>query len=172
MNLLESIQHICYNGITDDTYRIVLQEIIDSFGFEDLELDEQRGLVLLHYLDGKVSPDDLYIDGDTISVGGDEYLVLTDEEASDQCYDRISDSLWSFKTHFLSSETGFDETIFEALKPQCEDANDAIKSLVNGSCGLYDLVQSAISCDGRGHFLATYDGDEIEVSNGFFLYRI
>jgi hypothetical protein len=34
-----------------------------------------------------------------------------------------------------------------------------------------DLVDEAISADGRGHFIATYDGEEAEAGR-FYVYRI
>jgi hypothetical protein len=43
--------------------------------------------------------------------------------------------------------------------------------MVKGTCGLDSFVESAISADGRGRFLASYDGAESE-ENGYYIYRI
>ena len=54
---------------------------------------------------------------------------------------------------------------------KCEGANDAILALIKKTDGGLDgFVEDAISADGRGHFLSSYDGDENE-ENGFYIYR-
>ncbi len=109
-------------------------------------------------------------DETSFEYGRAEYLVLTDDEADDKARDYIADLLWAFNASFLASETGFDEIIFTALQSKCEGANDSFRSLVDKSCGLDSFAESAVSADGRGHFLAQYDGDENE-SGKFFIYR-
>jgi hypothetical protein len=51
----------------------------------------------------------------------------------------------------------------------CEDANELVQSMVGDR--LDELVTDAIGADGRGHFLASYDGDEVE-GGAAYLYRI
>tara|TARA_R100001480_G_scaffold5473_3_gene12394 strand:- start:31 stop:546 length:516 start_codon:yes stop_codon:yes gene_type:complete len=106
-----------------------------------------------------------------------EYSVLTDEEADELAYDYIMDSLWAFNSSFLAGETGIDEDAFIALAAngKCENSNDAIASLIKSSCGYQEFVDSAISADGRGHFINRYDGTEHEVKVGrktFYIYRV
>ena len=50
----------------------------------------------------------------------------------------------------------------------CESANDTILALIDD---LDEFVQDAISSDGRGHFLSSYDGEEVETEN-YYIYRI
>ena len=61
----------------------------------------------------------------------------------------------------------------EAMQSQkCEGANDAILALIEKTDGgLEGFVEDAISADGRGHFLSSYDGEENEEGD-FFIYRI
>jgi hypothetical protein len=61
----------------------------------------------------------------------------------------------------------------EAIQSKkCEGANNAILSIIEKTDGGIDgFVEEAISADGRGHFLSSYDGDENE-KDGFFIYRI
>lgn len=92
-----------------------------------------------------------------------EYMVLTDEEADERAKAYIEDSLWAFNPWFLAGLTDMPDSIFEALQPQCESANEAILAIVERTCGLDKLVEDAISADGRGHFLNTYDDEENEV---------
>jgi hypothetical protein len=54
---------------------------------------------------------------------------------------------------------------------KCEGANDAILALIEKTDGGLDgFVEEAISADGRGHFLSSYDGNENHES-GFYIYR-
>lgn len=91
-----------------------------------------------------------------------DYMVLTDSEADEKAEEYIKDSLWVFNASFLSNVTGFDISIFEAIQAndKCESNNEAILQLVGDNFDT--LVQDAISSDGRGHFLNTYDGNEEE----------
>lgn len=91
----------------------------------------------------------------------DNYLILTDEEADEKCAEYIKDSLWAFNPSFLSGETGIDISVFEAIQSngKCEDNNDAIESCIDD---MDSFIESAISADGRGHFMNTYDGNENE----------
>ena len=106
----------------------------------------------------------------TYEVGDEEYLVLTDDEAECFASDYIKDSLWAFNPSFIATLTGLPEVIYEALQPQCEDANEAVLKLVEMTCTLEHFVGVAIGADGRGHFLSTYDGEEHEVGE-YFIYR-
>jgi hypothetical protein len=106
--------------------------------------------------------------------GSWEYLVLTDEEADKATAQDIEQGLWAFNASFLVSflPDGVGEEVIEALQPQGEGANDAIRSMVGDR--FEDLVSEAISADGRGHFLAGYDGNEDEEKIGetyFYIYR-
>jgi hypothetical protein len=102
-----------------------------------------------------------------------EYMVLTDEEADEKAAAYIEQSLWAFSTGFLASETGIDEEVFKAIQAneRCESNNDAIESIVNSTCGIDDFVESAISADGRGHFINSYDGEESQEGE-YFIYRV
>lgn len=108
----------------------------------------------------------------------DDYIVLTDEEADEMAANYIKDSLWAFNASFLASETGFPIEVFTALQNQCEGANDAIYNMVDGYKSDTDIdsfIDAAISADGRGHFMSSYDGNENEETvNGttYYIYRI
>ncbi len=111
-------------------------------------------------------------DENTFDAEGGEYMVLTDEEADQRATEYIKDSLWAFNPSFLSGETDIDEDVFTAIasNDRCESNNDAILALIKGSCGIDAFVSSAISADGRGHFMSSYDGNENEQGE-FFIYR-
>ena len=108
-----------------------------------------------------------------ISINDNQYAIATDDKvAHDACTEYIKESLWAFNTSFLWAQTGIDEKVFETLAPLCEDANDAIRCLINDTCGLEQFVDEAIFADGRGHFLGYYDSNEIELDGDMFAYCI
>ena len=112
----------------------------------------------------------------TFEHGKQEYLVLTEEEADERCKDYILDTLWAFNTSFLtnyiSCENRYEDRDLEkslvTLQELCETSNVVIKLLVGNR--IDELIEDAISTDGRRVFLASYDGEEIEEGN-YYIYR-
>lgn len=104
------------------------------------------------------------------SYGGNDYAIGTDEEADKAITENIESMVWSFNANFLANQTGLPQEVFEALQPQCENANDAILACVKQTCGLEKFIAKAVSSDGRGHFLSSYDGEEISEGD-FFIYK-
>jgi hypothetical protein len=104
-----------------------------------------------------------------------DYLVLTDSEANEKAAEYIIDSLWAFNANFILGKCGLDfsgaDFLSSMQEKSCESANDFILSLVEKTCGLESFVDSAISADGRGHFLSGYDGNEIEAGD-LYVYRV
>ena len=98
-----------------------------------------------------------------------DYLVLTDSEADERCLEYIRDSVWAFNASFLASHSKVaDEEVFKILQEKCEGGNDAITRLIDD----FDhFVKDAVSSDGRGHFMSSYDGEENEEGE-FFIYRM
>lgn len=106
--------------------------------------------------------------------GPDTYRVLTDEEANAAVEEYIAENLWAFNAVFIEKQTRMVHRaaiIKPAQETLCEGANAAILATVQATCGLPAFVRAAIAADGRGHFLAPYDGDERE-SGEFFIYRL
>lgn len=116
---------------------------------------------------------------ETFEIIGQEYKVLTDEEADEAAADYIKDSLWAFNANFILEHTAAsedttareDEEIIKALRMVqeniCEGANALVKALISD---IDTFIEDAIDADGRGHFMSSYDGEEHE-SNGFYIYR-
>lgn len=106
--------------------------------------------------------------GDDNSQSG-EYLVLTDGEADEMVKENILESLWAFNASFLASHCDVDQDVIESIQAneKYESNNQVFKKLIND---LDHFVDDAVSSDGRGHFLSTYDGDEHEVGE-FYIYR-
>lgn len=112
-------------------------------------------------------------DDDTFECGNQAYLVLTDSEADDKCRERILDSVWAFRSEFLSChlKKGVDRNVVKLIQSndKYESNNAAILSLIGD---VDHFVDDAIRSDGRGHFLSRYDGEENEVFGKTFRYYI
>ena len=98
----------------------------------------------------------------------EDYLVLTDDEADEKVREEILNSIWAFNSNFIASHSELDaETIRIIQDAKYEDANEPLKRLIND---LDHFIEDAVSSDGRGHFLASYDGHENEEGQ-FYIYR-
>lgn len=122
---------------------------------------------LAQFIECEVDEIEKGYDDSTFELGNMEYLVLTDEEADERAKDYIEESIWGFNSWFLSKHTGLDEDIIRHLQDKCEGANDV---LLNAVKDIDDFVNDAIGCDGRGHFMSSYDGNEEEL-NDLYIYR-
>jgi hypothetical protein len=130
---------------------------------EFLEIEIEEEMTIDDYLEESTYEENSF------EYGKQTYLVLTDEEADEKAREYIESSLWAFNADFLSGITGLPELVFKALQEQMsEDANDTIREMVGDDFD--ELVDDAISSDGRGHFMNTYDGKEHE-HGGYFIYR-
>ena len=90
-----------------------------------------------------------------------EFVVGTSDDADDAVKEYIEGSVWAFTPEFLSSFTGLPAEMFVAVQDRCEDANDAVlKCIEMQKGGIEAFVHLAVGCDGRGHFLATYDSEQ------------
>ena len=116
--------------------------------------------------------------GFDVRCGDRDYLVCTDDQATAEATAYVTDSLWAFRSEFLRDYVpalrddracaAFDR-MREVLS---EDANGLVLALVGDR--LDELVRDAIAADGRGHFLASYDGAERKVTRAgqtFYVYR-
>jgi hypothetical protein len=111
-----------------------------------------------------------------LSHGSAEYAIGTDEEADEAAAEAVKESLWAFRASFILSEYDLPAELEEGIQAlqetKCESCNDVIHALVEKTCGLDSFVDSAVSADGRAHFLASYDGNELELQDGYVAFRI
>lgn len=148
--------------------------ILMRFGYP-----ESREEALARHLD--IPVDDVSEDYDETSfdAGGlGDYLVLTDSEADEAAEERILDSVWAFNGPWLSDYLPGDLTgdDVDAMRgDRCEDANDMLIALIKAGRGLDEFVADAMAEDGRGHFLAGYDSEEIDIvgpdGETFYVFR-
>lgn len=107
---------------------------------------------------------------DIYTIEGDQYAVGTDAQADAAMRNYIVDTLWAFKPEFILSCCNLDESGAASLgdmqEKAGENANAFLLSLIKKTCGLDHFCEEAERWDGRGHFLSTYDGEEIELLGG------
>ena len=101
----------------------------------------------------------------------EDTLVLTDEQADEWVREEIEEMVWAFTPSFLQAHTGVDADAIAIIQKECEGANEPIKAMIKD----FDwFVEDAVRCDGRGHFLASYDHEENHVridDIDYFIYR-
>ena len=117
-----------------------------------------------------IDEEEISTDGKTFWTVDGDFLVLTEEEAEEMVVDYIEQSASYFNADFLAQMTELPEEIF----PHLVDQNEAVARLIEKTCGLDEFVAEAIRWDGRGHFLSSYDGEELEVEvdgQWFYIYR-
>ena len=114
-----------------------------------------------------------------VELDGSEYLfAATDEDAERAALDAARGSLWAFSLdflrHYLPDSVSEDSHAFRALQDAqgktCESFGPILEGLLGSRCE--EALRDAIATDGRGHFLASYDGNEDEDADGGFRYRI
>lgn len=135
---------------------------------------------LAHYLE--VEPNEItqgQFYEDAFANGSEEYRVFTDEQADEHVREEIEYSLWAFNPDFVikhcsnfedMTEEEFESAVSSLQYAQrgCENANGLVRALIDD---MDDFVEDAVMCDGRGHFLAYYDGAENE-QDGYYIYRV
>lgn len=118
------------------------------------------------------------------SIGHEEYLVLTEEEADAKAREEIERSLWAFNPDFILRHNKncedmdnweYDaaiDALKEAQGKSCENLNGLVKCLISD---LNEFMEDAIMEDGRGYFIAFYDGrEEIQEVDGteYYIYQV
>lgn len=103
--------------------------------------------------------------------------IMTEAEATERVTNYITDTLWAFNLDFISNYMP-DGVSAEILQPLlnadlCESLNPLFVALIGDR--IESLVADAITSDGLGHFLSTYDGCDYEIgrqSDGEYLIAI
>lgn len=104
-----------------------------------------------------------------VSICGVDYAVADGEgEADGAVREAIRSSIPYFTVKFLSEHSNHSERLFEVLSKSMVEDVELYMSLINN---FDEFVEDAVGSDGRGHFLSSYDGEEVEVG-GYYLYRL
>jgi len=113
-------------------------------------------------------------DANTFKVDGQEYVVLTDEEADSEAARYIKDSLWAFNADFILDHSSIPNNkgtlamIKSLQEKECEGANEAVEAMIED---MDEFIADAIAADGRGHFMNSYDGNEYEMGEFYVIPR-
>lgn len=101
-----------------------------------------------------------------------QWLVLDEDEALERATEDIKRSVGYFKTWFLSQYTEASEELLNFLT-QHEKHNLVEEILkLDPNFSWERFVEDAVSEDGYGHFLNTYDGKTRELGSGLYLFRM
>ena len=111
------------------------------------------------------------LDKETLYVVDNDFsfYVASDEQADRLAEQRIKDSLWAFNTSFIAEHSkaiknSGNRAIAAFAKMQeilCEDANAIVEAVIDD---MEEFIEDAIASDGRGSFIANYDGEENEIT--------
>ena len=116
-----------------------------------------------------------------VKVDGEEYAVADDDAAADKAASAAArQSLWAFNSSYIGSFLDLNDNQTKAIgvmqEKLCEDADEIIALLLGTRLG--DFLYDAVATDGRGHFLNSYDGEEVDGADvspaleGKLLYRL
>lgn len=140
-----------------------------------MDTEEMRDHLALHLdipLDDVIEESWEHYGLTVFSVPGQEWAIGDDFEADQAAEEHIKENLWAFSSEFISSYTDLPArgiaVVQDALN---EDANDFIEALIEHAGSVEDFASDAVSADGRGHMLASYDNEEVEIdADGETLY--
>ena len=108
----------------------------------------------------------------TYEIDGTEYAIASDyDQAEEACADYIKETVWAFNAEFLAAHIkALDAGDIGRLQGACESCNEALLKLIDD---VDAFVSDAISADGLGHFLSSYDGDTVEIEGtDILLFRL
>jgi hypothetical protein len=143
-----------------------------------VESDKENFSDEVHALAIHLNDDTATLDEVERWLDNEDYLVLDDEDADKKAEEYIRESVWAFNADFLSwyCPDGIEAEHITTLRgDSCEGCNDAMVALVEAGQGMKKFISEAISTDGRGHFMSSYDGEENEVTYNdteYYIYRI
>jgi hypothetical protein len=154
---------------------IVTDEQMKQDWYDNLTKEyDERVIAFAHYDAGSFGFADY--DEAQNNIDSEDYLVYTDEEADEAVREYIEEMVWAFNASFLQAHTGVDADAIKKIQEMSEGANEPLKAMIKD----FDhFVEDAVKCDGRGHFLASYDHEENEItfnvmchsSTTYYIYR-
>lgn len=145
----------------------VLEELYDAHGEDAWKLllaSQHLELDFTELLEEVEKSDYGY--GDALfDVQGTEHYIMTLDETYEAVKEYMEQTIWAFNADWLVTycPAGVDAEMIRMLQEQCEDSNEQILKLVGG---INDhIVGDAMSADGFGHFLNSYDGKGVEIKD-------
>lgn len=146
---------------------------------ETLEVENRKQALIYHVRDNyneEIKIEDIEYTEYGFKTESMDFLVLTDSEALRATEEYIKDTLWAFNASFLvqflpdeCKNQKIEKSLSALSEKLCEAANPLFLWIFREQ--IKDIIREAILSDGRGHFLAGYDGNENEEGN-YFIYRV
>lgn len=125
-----------------------------------------------------------YIEAELV---GSEFLVTDEAGRFAALVENVKESLWAFNASFIMAclkpeiendlssydKEQLEKSLAKLQSDLCEGANAIVKALI---IDVEEFAEEAADVDGYGHFLSSYDGDEIEYrdedGNYLYIYRL
>lgn len=152
--------YLLNNCVDPDWFEDTLRELEENY-VEDIESEGSNGfdnrLIEKLYDEGLVTDEDFEVDED----GEIDFTTLKDgfdlEQAKSDYIDRLIEKAGD-PVEYYRSNFG-DESLADVVK-------------ANNLLDVDAMVDTCINEDGIAHFLASYDGEELDLGDGLFAYRI
>ena len=125
-------------------------------------------LVLELDLDTDITVDRIWNEAEVTFSDNTEYVILDEGQQVEAVKGTIYETASYFNSEFLEEMTGIPSEAFESLRGH----DNAVVKIIEATCGLDAFVEECIAVDGAGHFLAHYDGEEIELDGSYSAFRI
>ena len=119
-------------------------------------------------LDSDVTVDKLWNKAEVSFSDNTEYIILDEEQQLESVKDSIQETASYFSSGFLEAMTDIPSEAFDAL----EGHDNAVVKIIESTCGLDAFAEECIDVDGAGHFIAYYDGEQIELDGIYSAFRI
>lgn len=106
---------------------------------------------------------------------GSEWLIIPNDEETIlmAVAQSIEDTVEYLEPWFLSDLTDLPDVLFTSIVDARDGHYAVLRILERCNVSIIDVAENCISCDGAGHFLARYDGEEVETADGkYCLYRL
>ena len=148
----------------------------------DVEFAPLRAVILGLYLYEKTGEERAAAHYERLTENRD-YLIYTDDEANIATTQYITETLWAFPSEWLAhyinagaldsaDRDELNRSIEAVQETCCENANGLLLAAVSDNLG--KLIRDAEATNGRGDFLAGYDGEEGDVmydGETYYIYR-
>ncbi len=168
--VVEDVENLVYDigleAFTDAMQDWILENAVDNMDWFDDALEEDMN----YYVDN--------MDDDEVVEEAIRYDVIDEDDA----YIEDEDGNQEINPELDLEDVG--EKLVQALIDEQEDAytwyvdnfgENSVRDLINDGTITLDyqaIADEVMSWDGRGNSLASYDGDEIELDNGLYAYRL
>lgn len=154
------IDELGIEGFTQEFQDWIKENALDQDFFKDLFVESYT-----YYVDDIESEDDDQYENRLIA----ELIqngIIEDGDQDEEDFD-LDDAKAQYVTKLVD---GIDDYVQEYIF-QFGDTEDLIRQNPN-IIDIDAIVEEAIDWDGRGHFLAWYDGKELDLGDGYYAYRI